>query len=129
MRLFRLFMLLLILRPCPACLASEVAAEIAPPEADHAHSAELAHDDCECPHGHDHNSQKAPDQPKCPCCSPDYWPAKLNPSVSPPRDAAAAGMLPAACDIDVTHPTIARIAKTTREALPDREGTSLPLLI
>ncbi len=82
------------------------------------------------PHGHDHNSQKAPDQPKCPCCSPDYWPAKAESfGRVHHRDAAAAGMLQAACDIDVAHPTIARIAETTREALPDREGTSLPLLI
>ena len=133
MKYFRLFLLLLILRPCPACLANEVVAEIVAPQAVDALSANAIHDFCECPcpnsHGHDRKPQQTPDQPTCPCCSPDYWPATLTSSLSPPQDGSDAGTLSIGWEVDVTQSTFAKTIATTREALPDRNDMSLPLLI
>ncbi len=133
MKFFRLFMLLLILRPCPACLAKEVVGEIAAPQAAHLFSANANQDTCECPcphrHGHDRKPQQSPDQPTCPCCSPDYWPATLTSSISSPHDGSDAGTLPIGWEVDATQSTFAITVETTREALPDRNEMSLPLLI
>lgn len=129
MKYFRLFMLLLILRPCPACFASAVVAEIAPTEAVTSFSANVAQDDCKCPHEHDHESQNTPDQPKCPCCSPDFSPATLTPPVGPSPSESDIGMFEAAHEVDAAQPTIARNAEKTRRSFRDRDATSLPLRI
>jgi hypothetical protein len=133
MKFFRLFMLLLILRPCPACLAKEVVEEIAAPQAAYLFSANTSHDFCECPcphgHGHDRKPQQTPSQPTCPCCSPDYWPATLTSSISPSQDGSDAGTLSIEWEVDVTQSTFAKTIEKSLEALPDRNDMSLPLLI
>ena len=133
MKFFRLFMLLLILRPCPACLANEVVGEIVATQAVEAMSANAIHDvsECPCPHGHrqGHKPQPSPDLPECPCCSPNHWPAKLTLPVIPPHRVMDAGILLVACDVDFTRSTFAKAIEKTRQSLPDRNDMSLPLLI
>ena len=133
MKYFRLFLLLLILRPCPACLANEVVTEIVAPQAAEVFSATAIHNvpECPCPHshGHNHEPQKLPDQPTCPCCSADYGPARLTPSLSSPHDGNDAGTLIVLREVDVIPSIFAKAAETVCESLPDRSEITLPLLI
>tara|TARA_R110002096_G_scaffold105707_1_gene232523 strand:- start:1797 stop:2198 length:402 start_codon:yes stop_codon:yes gene_type:complete len=133
MKFFRLFMLLLILRPCPACLAHEVVVEIATPQAVETLSANAIQDlcNCPCPHrqGHDHAPQQSPAQHTCPCCFNNYWAARVTSAFSLPRNGADEGTLLGFQEVDITQSTFRKAIETTRIALPDRNEISLPLLI
>ncbi len=133
MKFFRLFMLLLILRPCPACLANEVVADLAAPQAVETLTANAIQDVCNCPcphrHGHDHSPQQSPAQQTCPCCLADFWTARVTSAFSLPRNGADEGTLLGFQEVDITQSTFRKTIETTRIALPDRNEISLPLLI
>ncbi|TWU09288.1 hypothetical protein CA54_45280 [Symmachiella macrocystis] len=133
MKFFHLLMLLLILRPCPACLANEVVAEIVTPQAVGTLSPHTIQDVCKCPRphrrGHHHAPQQSPAQHSCPCCFTNIWAARVTSTFSLPRNGAEEGTLLGFQEVDSTQLTFRTIIETTRVALPNRDEISLPLLL
>lgn len=129
MKFLRLILLLVILRPCPACLANEVVAEIATPQAVETVSGHATHDDCQCPHEHGDDSQGVPKHQHCPCCSLVSSPARVTPPVTAPRSGNDTGASQVADKLHAPQLNVAAYAETSRKVLPDRNQLSLPLLI